>query len=137
MFVIDCSIMCSWLLPDEQNDVTLIFSSFIMETPYVCVPCIFYMEVMNVLEMAYRRKRIDADTRQEALAMLQTLPVIVDKAGAEPQSLDAIAQVAKKYQLTSYDASYLELASRLRLSLITLDKALIQAASAEGVLYRA
>ena len=44
-----------------------------------------------------------------------------------------IARIARKYQLTIYDAQYLELASRVNLPLATFDEQLADAARAAGV----
>ena len=45
----------------------------------------------------------------------------------------AILSLALRYDLTSYDAAYLELALRLQLTIATRDAALMEAAKAAGV----
>jgi predicted nucleic acid-binding protein len=45
----------------------------------------------------------------------------------------ALLELARRHQLTVYDAAYLELAQRKNFSLATLDRALASAARAEGV----
>jgi Predicted nucleic acid-binding protein, contains PIN domain len=44
-----------------------------------------------------------------------------------------ISYIADRYNLTIYDAAYLELALRRQLPLATFDKALLAAARAEGI----
>jgi predicted nucleic acid-binding protein len=44
-----------------------------------------------------------------------------------------VLELARRRQLTFYDATYLELAQRERLALATLDQHLANAARAEGV----
>ena len=49
------------------------------------------------------------------------------------QSTDYTEAIALRYDLTSHDAAYLELALRLQLPIATRDAALIEAARAAGV----
>jgi predicted nucleic acid-binding protein len=49
------------------------------------------------------------------------------------RSLTEILQLARRYRLSSYDASYLELALRKGLPLATLDADLAKAARKSGV----
>lgn len=44
-------------------------------------------------------------------------------------AMKQIAVVARDYRLTAYDAGYLEIALRLRLPLVTLDRHLARAAA--------
>jgi predicted nucleic acid-binding protein len=137
MFVFDCSIISSWLLPDEENHISEdIMKKFLLqESPIIKAPCIFYIEIMNVLQVAYRRQRIDKNLKESILQSIMQLPVIIDNAGMIPSYFPDIAALATKYQLSSYDALYLELAIRQNIPLITLDKALRQAAKSENVLH--
>ena len=137
MFVFDCSIISSWLLPDEENHISEeIMKKFLLqESPIIKAPCIFYIEIMNVLQVAYRRQRIDKNLKESILQSIMQLPVIIDNAGMIPSYFPDIAALATKHQLSSYDALYLELAIRQNIPLITLDKALRQAAKAENVLH--
>jgi predicted nucleic acid-binding protein len=137
VFVFDCSIISSWLLPDEENHISEeIMKNFLLkENPTIKAPCIFYTEIMNVLQVAYRRQRIDKNLKESILQSIMQLPVIIDNAGMIPSYFPDIAVLATKHQLSSYDALYLELAIRQNIPLITLDKALRQAAKAENVLH--
>lgn len=137
MFVFDCSIISSWLLPDEENHISEdIMKKFLLqESPIIKAPCIFYIEIMNVLQVAYRRQRIDKNLKESILQSIMQLPVIIDNAGMIPSYFPDISALATKHQLSSYDALYLELAIRQNIPLITLDKALRQAAKAENVLH--
>ena len=86
-------------------------------------------------QVAYRRQRIDKNLKESILQSIMQLPVIIDNAGMIPSYFPDIAALATKHQLSSYDALYLELAIRQNIPLITLDKALRQAAKAENVLH--
>ena len=58
------------------------------------------------------------------------LPIRIDAAPPQPA---ALLSLALRFQLTSYDAAYLELALRLQLPIATRDDALADAAWAAGV----
>jgi predicted nucleic acid-binding protein len=96
------------------------------------VPGLWRLEVANILEMGVRRKRHDAAFRDATLADLAQLPIQVD-AETDQHAWGATLHLAERYQLTLYDAAYLELALRRDLPLATLDEDLRRAASAEKV----
>jgi predicted nucleic acid-binding protein len=64
--------------------------------------------------------------------MLAALPVVVEPL-ARLRTFETTFRLARTRELSSYDASYLELAARLGLPLATLDGRLAQAARDEGV----
>ena len=64
--------------------------------------------------------------------MLEQLPISVDSQTSQ-RGLREIFVLAAEYQLSSYDAAYLELAMRAAVPLATVDKALLKAASKAGV----
>ena len=74
-----------------------------------------------------RRGRLDTEDTARALRFLGELPIVID---AEPEE-QALMDMARRHQLTVYDAAYLELAVRTREPLATLDTALSIAARAE------
>jgi predicted nucleic acid-binding protein len=82
--------------------------------------------------MGVRRKRHDAAFRDATLADLAQLPIQVD-AETDQHAWGATLHLAERYQLTLYDAAYLELALRRDLPLATLDEDLRQAANTEKV----
>jgi predicted nucleic acid-binding protein len=64
--------------------------------------------------------------------MLQATQIEADSA-TFTQALTDTLQLARRYRLSSYDASYLELALRAALPLATLDEDLRRAAQKAGV----
>lgn len=79
-----------------------------------------------------RRGRIDEDERNDALTDLSDLEIQLDEESVE-RCWSITVTLAQLYQLTVYDAAYLELAQRRRLPLATLEQALAKAARAAGV----
>jgi predicted nucleic acid-binding protein len=136
--VIDSSFILAHVLPDEMLLAAEELLKQMEDEKLLCwVPPLFYLETTNVLHMLFRRKRIDAKIVEAGVEIIRSLPLQVDTAAAHGDSMTPIAQYMTSYDLTSYDASYLELAKRRSLMLATLDKALQRAASMENLLYPA
>ena len=95
------------------------------------VPVLWRYEVSSVLARAQLNGQLAADEVAEFLDDLRLLDIVVDMPGAERIMTDGY-RLATTYRLTSYDATYLELALRRNLPLATLDNALIRACGAAG-----
>lgn len=129
--VLDSSATLGWIYPDEASDATArIFEQVVTSGGWV--PSLWRLEVANSLQTGIRRGRIDAARRDSALADLAALSISVDP-DTDRVAWSATLQLADRYQLTLYDAAYLELARRRSLPLATLDRALHAAAQAAGV----
>lgn len=96
------------------------------------MPTLWRLEVANSLQMAVKRKRIDAAFRDASLADLALLNIHADP-DTDRFAWGDTLRIAQGQGLTLYDAAYLELALRLSLPLATLDRDLQQAAKASGV----
>ena len=130
-FVVDSSIALTWCFEDEATqaaDALLIR----LTNDGAHAPSLWPLEVLNALVMAQRRGRLTAAARQERIALLHALPIILDTETCE-QAWTITNLLAERHSLTLYDAAYLELAQRLNLPLATLDTDLRTAAKALGV----
>lgn len=125
-FVVDNSVVISWLFRDEANNYAdAVLNRLSVATAYV--PSIWPLEVLNVLLTAERRKRISQADSARYLTLLGQLPIIVEY--EPPQNIMTILlSLGRENNLTSYDASYLDLAMRNGYPIATLDKKLIEAA---------
>jgi predicted nucleic acid-binding protein len=132
VFVLDCSVTISWLMPDEASGLNLL--NKITESRAI-VPSLWSLEVGNVLLIAERKKRITSEQRQKAIHTLTELPIIIDEMTSEHAWLETM-ELAERYDLTLYDASYLELSLRRSLPLATFDNSLKRAANLAGVLIK-
>jgi predicted nucleic acid-binding protein len=129
--VLDCSIALNWVMPDEISP----FADEILDRVAVdggIVPPLFRIEVGNALLLAVRRKRITVETRRKAFDRIGSLPLEEDGQGSEHTWTDCV-DLADKHGLSLYDATYLELAKRLRKPLATLDLRLANAAKQSDV----
>lgn len=125
-FVVDNSVVISWLFRDEANNYAdAVLDRLSVATAHV--PSIWPLEVLNVLLTAERRKRISQADSARYLTLLGQLPIIVEY--EPPQNIMTILlSLGRENNLTSYDASYLDLAMRNGYPIATLDKKLIEAA---------
>ena len=123
---IDASLALQWFLEDEgDRGYSLAVLERLSEDRAVVPPLWFY-EVGNGLTMACRRKRISYKQAAGYLARVRRLPVSADDVDAA--LILKLPDVARSYDLTNYDAAYLELAIRRNLPLATTDQALRRAA---------
>ena len=129
--VIDCSAAIPWFLEDEANA----WSEGLLDALprySLHVPALWHLEFANVLLTAQRRKRINPRDAKGLLARASRLPLATD---GRVVPLVEIADLADSNGITTYDAAYLELATRLNCPLATQDKALATAAKRLGFLY--
>ncbi len=121
-FVIDNSVVMAWCFIDEESTYadTVLRS---LESVKAVVPAIWPLEVGNVLVVAERRKRLSEADIVHFLALINDLPITVVQERPERMTKEIMA-LARKHQLPTYDASYLDLAMRKGLPIATQDKAL-------------
>lgn len=129
--VIDASLTLAWYFDDETTPATDAVLDRVSESGAV-VPTLWRLEVANAFQSALRRKRITAPYRDESLTELGAMPIAVDT-DTDAYAWTTTLRLAERFDLTIYDATYLELAQRRSLPLATLDKALRDAATALSI----
>lgn len=133
-FVLDNSIVMAWCFEDEATAYTdTVQDQLVKSTAFV--PAIWPLEVTNVLIVAERKKRIGKADSGHFVALLSQLPIKVEPTESERVFHD-ILSLARQYKLSSYDASYLELAIRKGLPIASLDKAIVRAAIDMNILFQ-
>ena len=130
-FVLDCSITMAWCFGDEATPYTDAVRDALADRR-AFVPVLWPLEVANVLLIGERRKRLDQARSLRFVGLLNALPIVID-GETNSRAFAEISHLARSYQLSAYDAAYLELASRLGLPLASLDNKLKAAAVAVGV----
>jgi predicted nucleic acid-binding protein len=96
------------------------------------VPIVWSLEVTNGLLVGERRGQLGTDGASRFLDLLRELDIIVDMTGME-RILSVVLELGREQGLSSYDASYLELARREEMPLATADGMLQVAAGRVGV----
>lgn len=126
MLVVDSSLLIGALAPDEpERDLDSLFE------PYeeLLAPWLLWVELRNTFLTLERRGRLTPDFTDRALSTVEGYCIVLDQM---PRS-ESVLRLARRHQLTAYDALYLELALQRSADLATLDSRLAAAAAAEGV----
>ena len=130
-FVVDNSVVMAWCFEDEADDYADSVLQSLQEGEAL-VPSIWPLEVGNVLLVAERKNRLGKADSARFLQLLRGLPITVDQESPQHMLPDVIA-LARDLGLSTYDASYLDLAMRSDLPLATQDQALRKAARESGI----
>jgi predicted nucleic acid-binding protein len=129
--VLNSSATLAWIYSDETTDsIRRVFDEVAEEG--AVVPGLWRLEVANSMTMAVHRGRIDADFRRASLADLALLNITTDP-HTDSYAWGETLNLADRFNLTLYDAAYLELAGRRSLPLATLDGELRAAAAILGL----
>jgi predicted nucleic acid-binding protein len=131
-FIIDSSIGIGWVHPGQATELTKQLLEDAKNGIAIYVPSLWHLEIANTLLVFVRRKLITEAQREAALALLSQLRIIIDDE-TNRVAFTTISELAAKYSLSAYDASYLELARRKSLPLATRDDALKVGARKSGI----
>jgi predicted nucleic acid-binding protein len=129
--VLDSSIALTWCFDDETSPDTERLLDRVRDEGAI-VPGLWYVELGNVLLQAEKRGRITVSGVAGRLALLRDLPLTTDQE-TTARAWREILALARTEGLTTYDATYLELALRHGRPLLTKDKDLAAAARRLGV----
>jgi predicted nucleic acid-binding protein len=134
--VLDASVTLTWLLRDaSEKDEAYSFAvlkSLRSSNSHCLVPITWGLEVANVVARSEAKGLVTETQSGAFLEMLDSLSIEIDGASAT-QALSGTLQLARRFRLSAYDASYLELAMRLKVPIATLDDDLLKAAVKGGV----
>lgn len=125
-FVLDASTTLAWCFEDESSaDAEQILQR--LETGEAFAPALWQLEVGNALLGAERRGHSSRVENARFLELLCQLPIRIEDIPAA-RAWGEILALAREQNLSTYDATYLDLAIRLGSPLATLDETLRQAA---------
>lgn len=130
-FVLDSSVALAWVLPDEANPALDHVCDRLIDD-VALVPPVWPLEIGNALLISVKRGRLTARDVSQLITELRALPVEIDATSTE-RALEETLSLAKTSDLTTYDASYLELAKRRDMPLATLDTKLRKACLAAKI----
>ena len=132
-FVLDNTVTMAWCFTGEATEFTeTLLRRLSNLTDIAIVPALWLYEVVNVTELAVRKGRISAEKAHAFLESLADLPIAIENPTL-PQMFVSVRALVDQYNLTAYDAAYLELAIRHNLPIASSDEALTKAAQAAGV----
>lgn len=125
-FVIDNSVVMAWGFQDQTNKYTEAVLDK-LETAVAYAPAIWPLEVCNVLLVAERKNILSKAGVIRFMSLVRSLPIVVEQESPGRMFTEIFA-LAREFRLSTYDASYLDLAMRLGLPLATQDKVMSAAA---------
>ena len=131
-YVFDSSFIGAIIIPDEKNPRVDKARVAIGEEEEIFIPNLLWYEITNVFKNLIRRKRFESDEVMRLIPKLAAIRMKNDYTTGVEYSRKLL-KLCNDYNLSSYDAAYLELAERKNAVLCTLDDNLRAAAKKHGV----
>lgn len=130
-WVIDTSFTMPLFLADEYSDaIDGFFNVALQKNVTIFVPAVWWFEISNALHTGVKRKRLNYQQALHAIEICQGFNFFQIEPIVFNQTLFDLCQA---HHLTSYDASYLDLALRYQAGLASLDKELNTVAQQLGI----
>ena len=132
-FVLDASVALRWFLDNPMPPFANRVKQHLLKGARAVVPALWHLEMSNGLAVAQRRAILTAaDVDQAVIDLEQFVAQAVDTESNVVSARQSLG-TARAFQLSAYDAVYLDLARTQRLALATLDDRLRAAAAQAGV----
>ena len=124
-YIIDASVGVKAFVVEDDSDIAIhLFDQLVADPPaQLYVPDLFYIECTNVLWKYVRRFDYPEENARQDVIDLRALALI---SVSIDDLIESALDLALKYEITAYDASYAALADHLSLPLITADTALLR-----------
>ncbi len=127
--VVDASVVVAWFVRNQASAYTDRIRRH-ARTQRLHVPAVWPLEFSNALWQLQRRDLLTVVQVDTIVGLAELLEIVVHPEVAPPRHW---VTLARKYELTSYDASYLDLALALRYPVACRDGSLKNALRAAGV----
>jgi predicted nucleic acid-binding protein len=132
-FVLDASVALAWFIDNPVPSYAVKIRENMSAGGRAIVPAIWHLEIANALVVVERRKIIEADDVLSALNRIDQLLTGPIESRPDFVSVREVLKTARTFELSAYDAVYLDTARMSGLPLATLDKSLRSAATRAGV----
>jgi len=132
-FVLDASVALAWFIDNPIPSLAERLRRDLLGGDKAIVPSLWHLEMANGFVMAERRRTLAARDILRATEEIGFLLGPVIESDTDVVSIKQALGTARTFQLTAYDAVYLETSIRRQLPLATLDHRLRIAASKAGV----
>ena len=132
--VLDACVALAWAFREEEHDEAVQAALHDLQGRDLHAPGLWTVEVLGGLLVGERRGRLRPDESDLFLALLTGLDVRLDHRSTS-LAFGPLKELARRHELRSKDACYLELALRRRALLATVDRRLDEAAASVGLSY--
>lgn len=132
-FVLDASVALAWFLDNPVPNYAVHVRDLLLKGSRAIVPALWHLEIANGLAVAERRQILTATDVSQGLSDVEQLVAHALETDGKMVPVRRALTTARTYQLSAYDATYLNLASEENLPLASLDQSLRRAASRAGV----
>ena len=132
VYVYDSSFIGALIIPDEKNPTVNKLQAVINEDDEIFTPQLMWYEITNIFKNLTRRKRYTYDAVLQFFPLLDAVRLTIDSETGIAYS-EKLLRLCNDYNISSYDAAYMELAGRKKAVLCTLDEGLKAAAKKYGV----
>jgi predicted nucleic acid-binding protein len=131
VYVYDSSFILALIIPDEKNPKIDKLHRAISEEEKIYTPQLLWYEITNVFMNLIRRGRYTVEKISPFFSSVSKADLTTDFETGISYT-QKLFRLCNDYQLSSYDAAYLELADRKKAVLCTLDRDLKIAAKKHG-----
>lgn len=128
-FVLDASVALGWFLGNPVPRYANRVKQFLLDGGRAVVPALWHLEMANGLAVAERRGILTVADADRCLVHIEQLLAQAIESKTDFFSVRQALTTARAFQLSAYDAVYLDTARRERLPLATLDQRLRAAAT--------
>jgi predicted nucleic acid-binding protein len=132
-FVLDGSIVLAWFIDPVVALLAARVQRFLVQDARAVVPRLWRSEIANGFVVALRRRILTSVRSAQAFAEIEILLGQSIENLSHDLPIERVVTTAQQYDLTAYDATYLEIAREQQLPVATLDRKLAAAAEQAGV----
>ena len=133
--VLDASVTAAWFLPDEASEAAdNAYALMRRGTLVLHAPELWLWECGNIVANSVKRRRLSVSDGLLAWSAVDSIRSRIELLPPEPAQAASALPIALEHGLSLYDAAYLRLAISLQIPLLTADRALAHAASANAVM---
>ena len=127
--VVDASTVVAWFVASQAST----YAERILKraaAERLHAPALLHVEFASVLVKLADRRKIAPEAITDILLAFEALDVVTDKAAPTARTL---ASLCRQHALSAYDATYFELATRMKVPLAASDAALARVAKGAGI----
>ncbi|MDR1804209.1 MAG: type II toxin-antitoxin system VapC family toxin [Treponema sp.] len=132
IYVFDASFLNALIIPDENNPQVKRMYAKIENEDERFAPHLVWYETTSIFYKLIRHKRYTYDKVLQFFPQLAAFNLTIDFEGGVEYT-EKLLRLCSDYNISAYDAAYLELAGRKKAVLCTLDERLEAVAGKHGV----